>query len=167
MSVAAATPGLRRRMAAFVYEGVLLFGVLFIAELLLFGLAREYSFTLSTSVHEVYCFVILGAYFSWFWSHGGQTVALKAWHLRIVDRAGNPLTQARAFVRYLVSWIWFLPALIAVHLSGRLQSGAQLFGALLAGVLAYVLVARLQPRRQFLHDLICGTQIVDHRPARS
>jgi len=163
---AATAPSLRRRMAAFIYEGVLLFGVLFIADYLFSALTQQHDVMQGRLAGQLFLFVVLGIYFVWFWSHGGQTVALKAWHLRVVDRHGQPLSQWRALARYLLSWLWFLPALLAAWLA-HLGQLAEVFGCVLAGLLGYALVARLHPRRQFLHDLICGTQIVDHKPVRS
>ena len=34
-------------------------------------------------------FVVLGIYFVWFWSRG-QTLAMKTWHIRLVDAQGRP-----------------------------------------------------------------------------
>ena len=81
----APAPGLRRRMAAFVYEGVLLFGVLMIAGLA-YGLATQQRHAL-VGQHglQLFLFVVLGLYLSWFWCHGGQTVAMKTWHVRLVS----------------------------------------------------------------------------------
>ena len=36
--------------------------------------------------------------------------SLKTWDITVVDRAGQPITQARALLRYVLSWLWFLPA---------------------------------------------------------
>ena len=43
----------------------------------------------------LFLFAVLGAYFVWFWSHGGQTVAMKAWQIRLLDAAGRPLPPWR------------------------------------------------------------------------
>ena len=59
-------------------------------------------------------FVVLGLYFSWFWSHGGQTLAMKAWHIRLVRADGSPVPIGRAMARYLVGWLWFAPALLSL-----------------------------------------------------
>ncbi|HEY2928896.1 RDD family protein, partial [Piscinibacter sp.] len=101
--------------------------------------------------------------FTWFWSHGGQTVAMKAWHVRLVDRHGAPVSQARALARYLLSWLWFMPALLVLYLTDMRDLGT-IFGVMLAGVLGYALLARLHPTRQFIHDIVCGTRLVTHRP---
>ncbi len=158
-------PSLARRLAAFVYEGVLLFGVLFIADYLFSALTQQRNAMQGRAAGQAFLFIVLGIYFSWFWSRSGQTVAMKAWHLRVVDAAGRPLTQGRALARYLASWLWFLPALASAYFAGLKTTGA-IFGSLLAGVLAYVLIARLHPSRQFLHDLLCGTRLVSFDPMK-
>ena len=156
-------PSLWRRMASFLYEGVLLFGVTFISGYLYAALTQQRSALIGKSGLQAFEFVVLGIYFIWFWTHGGQTVAMKAWHLRVVDEHGAPLGQGRALARYLLSWLWFLPALASVHFA-ELHGGGAITGALLAGVLGYVLLARLHPSRQFLHDLLCRTRVVTQRP---
>ena len=89
---------------------------------------------------------------------------MKAWHLRVVTRDGQPLGQVRAMLRYLASWIWFVPALAVAWLAG-LHSAAQIFGVMAAGVVAYALLALLHPQRQFWHDALCGTRLVNYRKA--
>jgi uncharacterized RDD family membrane protein YckC len=155
-------PGLWRRMACFTYEGVLLFGVVMIAGYLFSSLTQQRNAMLGRHGLQAFLFVVLGIYFVWFWSRGGQTVAMKAWHIRVVDPAGRPLTQPRAMLRYLLSWLWFLPALLLAWLSGLTSSGS-IFGILAAGVIAYALLARLHPQRQFFHDVVCGTRLITHR----
>lgn len=154
-----AAPSLRRRLAAFVYEGVLLFGVLMIAGLA-YGLVTEQRHAL-VGQHglQAFLFLVLGLYFSWFWTHGGQTVAMKTWHVRLLARDGQPVGLARAWSRYALSWLWFMPALLAAYLSGW-RSGVSIAMALLGGVLLYALLSRFNRRRQFLHDLICRTELV-------
>jgi uncharacterized RDD family membrane protein YckC len=158
-------PGLWRRMACFMYEGVLLFGVVMIAGYLFSTLTQQRNALIGRHGLQAFLFIVLGIYFVWFWSHGGQTVAMRAWHIRLVDSAGRAVSQPRAFVRYLLSWLWFMPALTITWLSG-LSGGAAVSGIMLAGILAYVLLARLHPERQFFHDVVCGTRLVTHRPVR-
>jgi len=159
-------PGIWRRLACFVYEGVLLFGVLMISGYLFSTLTQQRHALLGRHALQGFLFVVLGIYFVWFWSHGGQTVAMKAWHIRLVDRVGAPVSQARALARYVLAWLWFLPALAALYLA-ELHGGLAISAVLLAGVLAYALLARLNPERQFLHDIACGTRLVTWRPALS
>lgn len=156
------TPSVWRRLAAFVYEGVLLFGVLMISAYLYSSLTQQRHALEGRHGLMAFLFVILAVYFTWFWSNGGQTVAMKAWHIRLVDVHGRPVTQARAFLRYLAAWMWLMPALITAGLSGLHDSRA--FGLLLAGVAGYAALARMRPDRQFWHDALCGTQLINWRP---
>ena len=158
-------PGLSRRWACLVYEGLLLFGVLFTATYLYSSVTLQRHALIGKPGLQAFLFLVLGIYFTWFWSRSGQTVAMKAWHIRLVAQDGTPVSQARALARYLLSWIWFLPALAALYLSG-LHSLVAIFGLLAAGVMAYAALSRLHPQRQFLHDAVCGTRLVTHHPRR-
>ncbi len=150
-------------MACFIYEGVLLFGVLMISGYLFSSLTQQRHAMLGRHGLQAFLFVVLGIYFTWFWSRGGQTVAMKAWNIRLVTQDGQPVTQARALLRYLLSWLWFAPALAALYLSGLRGLGV-MFGLLLAGVAIYAALARLHPQRQFWHDAVCGTRLVTVPP---
>lgn len=149
-------------MAAFVYEGVLLFGVAMAA-------AGIYSVVtgMRHALHGRFglmAFLLgtMAVYFVWFWSHGGQTVAMKAWHVRLVDSHGRPVTPLRSLARHILAWLWFAPALLAAGLSGLKSSGSTA-AIVLAGIVAYAWLSRLHPQRQFLHDVACGTRLVDSR----
>jgi uncharacterized RDD family membrane protein YckC len=156
-------PGIVRRLASFLYEGVLLFGVLMIAGMAYSSLTQQRHALVGRHGLQVFVFLLLGLYFAWFWTHGGQTVAMKAWQLRVVDRVGEPLRWPRAIARYLLAWLWFAPALVTLAFTPVRSPGA-ITAVLLAGVLGYALLARLDPRRQFLHDVLCGAQLVRWRP---
>jgi uncharacterized RDD family membrane protein YckC len=154
--------GVARRMAAFVYEGVLLFGVVFIAGYLYAALTQQRHALQGHTGLQVFVFIVLAAYFVTFWSRGGQTVAMQAWHVRLVTASGAAVGPLRALARYLVAWLWFAPALIAASVAG-LHSAAQIFTLMIVGSVAYALLAFLHPQRQFLHDALCGTRLVTWR----
>ena len=156
------TPGVARRMAAFLYEGVLLFGVVFAAGFLYATLTQQQHALQGQMGLQIFVFVVLAVYFVTFWSRGGQTVAMRAWHVRLVTADGAAVTPLRALARYLVGWLWFAPALIAAHFAG-LHNAPQIFTLMIVGVVAFALLAFLHPQRQFLHDAVCGTRLVTWR----
>jgi uncharacterized RDD family membrane protein YckC len=159
-------PGLRRRLACFVYEGVLLFGVVMLAGLA-YGLVTQQRHALvGMRGLQAFVFAVLGLYFGWFWSHDRQTVAMKTWHIRVLTKEGAPLSLTRALCRYLLSWLWFVPALAFAHAAG-LQTGRSIAAALAVGVLGYAAIGQLNPQRQFLHDLLCGTRLALWMNARA
>ncbi len=156
--LAMAAPTLRRRLACFCYEGVLLFGVLVPAAYLYSSLTQQRHALSGLAGLQFFLFLVLGIYFVWFWARGGQTLAMKTWRIRLAAADGRAVSQARAMLRYLCSWIWFVPALAAVHLAG-VRSAIIMFAALAVGVLGYAASALLTPGRQFPHDLLCGTRL--------
>ena len=83
-------PGLARRIACFVYEGVLLFGVLMIAGYLYSTLTQQRHALSGLHGLQAFLFLVLGIYFVWFWSRGGQTVAMRTWHIRLDIHASKP-----------------------------------------------------------------------------
>lgn len=155
-------PGVLRRMACFVYEGVLLFGVVMMAGYLFSSITQQRHALQGKHGLQAFLFVVLGIYFVWFWAKSGQTVAMKTWHVRLVDRQGKPVSQGRALARYGLSWIWFLPALGMAEVTGT-RSGGGLWAWVLGGIIVIATAARLSPQRQFVHDLVCGTRLVDTR----
>jgi uncharacterized RDD family membrane protein YckC len=110
---------------------------------------RWISFTGVVATTLVYCV--------WCWSRGRRTLPMKTWHLGLATVTGAPLSTARAFARYLACWIG--PALAgAVYLAlHRYELGAH--ATWLVGL--NFLWAFVDPERQFLHDRIAGTRIVD------
>ena len=126
---------LRMRLVSLVYEGILLFAVLFVSSYLFLSLARDAQSGLARVIFQIYLLSICGAYFVFCWARTGQTLPMKTWHMRIVTAEGGTLSKGRAFRRYLLA----IPGML---------SGISL------------LWAPLDRERQFLHDRLAGTRIV-------
>jgi uncharacterized RDD family membrane protein YckC len=158
-----AAPPVTRRLVCMVYEGVLLFGIIMLAGLLFAGLMQQRHALHGQWGLRLVLFLVLGAYFVGFWSRRGQTLPMKTWHIELRSRAGGRITAPRAIARYLLAWLWFLPALGIAWATG-LKGGWEVAGVLLAGMLAYAALSRLHPSRQFFHDVLCGTELIDTKP---
>ncbi len=156
------TPSLWRRMACWLYEGILLFGVVFLPGYLFSALSQTRHALDNRHALQGFLFVILGIYFVWFWGRG-QTLAMKTWHIRLVDRQGHPVSQMRALGRYVLSWLWFLPPLASVAYF-QLRPGETLV-ILLGWIAVWALLSRLHPTQQFWHDAWAGTRLVVSHPA--
>lgn len=127
------TPGLPRRLASMVYEAVLLFAVGFFAAWLFYFASGGHDATSGGLRHLLQLFIgtVFAAYFLWCWLRGGQTLAMKAWRIRLVD-----VTPARALARFALA-------------------------ALLVPTLISILWSLLDREGQFLHDRLAGTRLVD------
>lgn len=142
-----------------VYESLLLFGVLALVVLLVL-LSNQHSPQASTNLRmQIAAFFAFGAYFSYFWVRGnGQTLAMKTWRIRLVRASGEPVRWSQALLRYLCSWMWFLPAMLASSAFG-LQRWPMV-AVLGLGMLAWAMTIFLDPQRQFLHDRLAGTRLI-------
>lgn len=163
---AATTPGVARRLACMMYEGVLLFGIVVVVGLFYAGFTQQQHALRGRAGLLASLFVVIALYFTWFWSRHGQTLAMRTWHIRLVTHDGRPVSPMRALLRFLASQLWFLPALGVAHRSGLDRTSPWLVGLTLASwMLLYAGLALLRPDRQFWHDVLCRTRLVSWRPA--
>jgi len=161
-------PGLARRFASMLYEGILLFGVVFIPAYLFSALLQFKGAPGSPLryVFQAYMFGAIGLYFVWCWTHGGQTLPMKTWKFRLVCVAGLRLSAARAWGRYAMVWIGPLLGLAAYKLVvdlaglGTAHFSAAAFWVALPLLLLNWLWAWFDRDRQFLHDRLAGTRLV-------
>ncbi len=156
------TPSLKRRMACWLYEGMLLFAVVFVSGWFFstFGQMRD-AMDSRRHLLQGFLFIIFGIYFTYFWSKG-QSLAMKTWNIRVVGADGKAISQLRAMWRYALSWLWFLPPLAAVqpfHLSA-----GEVMVIVLGWVAIWALMSRFQPGGQFPHDVLAGTRLVSSQP---
>lgn len=128
---------LSRRLASGIYELLIVLALVFIATL-------PFSYLFGDSTHgwkryllQAWVLIVTAAYFTWFWTRGGQTLPMKTWRFRLVAADGGPVTFSRALRRYGLAAVGFL--------------------ALGVGFL-WALVDR---DAQFLHDRFAGTALVD------
>lgn len=157
-----AAPGLMRRMASFVYEGLLLFGLGLIPGMVgaIFVALTGHRHPLqSDTALRALTLLIYAVYFSWFWSSRGQTLAMQTWHIRVVTVKGEALSQSRALLRFVAACAWFAPAALLAAVNGWTRW--QGLAAAAVGVVAYALLSQLHPQSQFWHDAACGTRLVD------
>lgn len=155
------TPSLWRRMACWIYESMLLFGVVFLAGYLFGTLTQTRHALNNRHALQAFLFVIFGIYFVWFWAKG-QTLAMKTWHIRVVNKQGQAITQSHAMLRYVASWLWLLPPLL---LALPLQWGpATTSAALFLWIVVWALSSKLHKDGQFWHDAIAGTRLIVSEP---
>lgn len=150
-------PSLHRRMACWVYEGVLLFGVVFMSAYLFGTLSQTRHALDNRHALQAFLFIVFAIYFVWLWSRG-QTLAMRTWQIRVVDRHGRQLTQARALLRYVLSWLWFIPPLAAIGPFKLSPTASTVI--VIAWAAVWAALSRFHPQRQFLHDAVAGTRLI-------
>ncbi len=141
-----------------VYELLLALAALFLPFLVFeFVVNASHAATVEHG-RQALAFLVLGAYFIHQWSRTGQTLAMQTWRLRVTLRGGEPVPPKRAALRYLLAWMWVLPALVVSAILGLEHWHA--LGAIAVGIAAWSLTAFLDRERQFLHDRLAGTRLV-------
>lgn len=99
--------GLPRRFAAIFYDSLSLLAVLFFATWLLVALAGG-AFTPGHPLLRAFLCLLGGLFFAGFWTHGGQTLGMKSWRIRLVAADGGPVGWGPALLRCLaavLSWV--------------------------------------------------------------
>ncbi|MGZ3252902.1 MAG: RDD family protein [Burkholderiaceae bacterium] len=150
-------PPLKHRLASMIYEAMLLFGVLFISAWLFSTLLQQRNALYLRHALQYWLFLIVGIYFVWFWTHNGQTLAMKTWRIKLVTKNGDDVKIGRAVFRYLLAWLWFAPGLaLAACLGAKTWL---LIWIPAANMLLWAAAIYLDPNRQFLHDRFAGTRL--------
>ncbi|MDF0604494.1 RDD family protein [Neisseriaceae bacterium TC5R-5] len=114
--------------------------------------------------------IALFAYFTYCWVHGGQTAAMKTWHLRLVNQYGGPVSWQQASMRFVVALILFV-GLPLLSYQGWLRVYGPNPQSIIFALSWYAvpfLSRYYDKERCFLHDRLAGTrQIQLPKSARS
>lgn len=129
-------PGFWRRIICLLYEFLILLAIIFIASFIFHLVFRDTSASYFKPLYQLYLLFVMGYYFIWFWTHGGQTLAMQAWKIRIVTSEGQMLSNRKAIIRYLLA------------VTGTLFLGAGFLWAL------------IDREHLYLHDRLTGTRLI-------
>jgi uncharacterized RDD family membrane protein YckC len=102
--------GLLRRLAALAYDCVLLLGLIAAYGFVIVYLRGGDPVAPSTPWFSAGLVTLAGLFFCWFWTHGGQTLGMLAWRIRLVTTNGGAIGWRRAVARYCAAWLSLLPA---------------------------------------------------------
>jgi len=91
-----------RRIAAIFYDSILLAGILFVATAALLALNEGEAFKPGNPFYTSALVVITATFFIWFWTHGGQTLGMRAWKIRLERADGNPCDTRTALTHWIV-----------------------------------------------------------------
>ena len=160
------TVGLFKRLVVMVYDGLLLMAVVAFTSAIVMAiylaLAPESLFIdpatldnpkivklsdtgrlIGNILFSLNALVVSFLFYGWFWTHGGQTLGMKAWSLYLIKPDGKFVDWRLALKRYLASLL-----------------SLAVFGLGFTWIL-------LNRRRMAWHDLLTNTQIVRHKPQKN
>ena len=130
-------PGIARRLASAAYDLLLVVALVLVATFPFLAIFGDSTFGWRRHVLQAWILAVAAAYFIGFWTHGGQTLPMKTWRIRLVREDGSKVGVARSIHRFLIA----------------------LLGTLAAGL--GFLWAFWDREGRFLHDRLSGTALVD------
>ena len=135
--MADAAPSLLRRLASMLYESMLLFAIAFLGVWLFQFAAGTFQIDgWRLRLLQLFLLALFAAYFLWCWLRGGQTLAMKAWRIKLVAKSGHARLPPKAALLRFFYALLLVPTTIGIF---------------------WVLVDR---DRQFLHDRLAGSLLV-------
>lgn len=96
--------GLLRRLAAIFYDTLLLAAVLIVATIPSLFMINPKAPPGQHPILTIWLFLVAFMFFAWFWIHGGQTLGMRAWRIRVQTRDGKPISWWQAMLRFLMSF---------------------------------------------------------------
>ncbi len=160
------TPSRLRRFAGMMYEGVLLFGIVFAAGYLFDTLTESHDGNMFRPARQLLLFAAIGVYFLACW-RGGQTLPMKTWDIRLVARDGSRPTMGRLLLRYLLMWPVPLAAALLVKGASMLTGYTSTDLLIVFAPFCNFIWTWFDRDGQFLHDRLTGTRLIDFKqPSR-
>lgn len=109
------TASFLRRLGAMFYDfmlalsSVILAGFLFTAAIMsILGIENIPAGSPVAKVIFALLVLFTFGFYGWFWTHGGQTLGMRAWKLKLVGKDSSSITWVQAFFRFcyaIISWI--------------------------------------------------------------
>jgi uncharacterized RDD family membrane protein YckC len=130
-------PGVARRLASGLYDLLLVVALVLIATFPFLALFGDSTHGWRRSLLQFWVLFVAAAYFVGFWSHGGQTLPMKTWRIRLTRLDGEKVGVMQGINRFSFAVL------------GLLAAGLGFLWAL------------WDRDRQFLHDRIAGTVLVE------
>jgi uncharacterized RDD family membrane protein YckC len=128
--------GLLRRVAAAIYDTLLVTAVLMLVTLVLLALRGGEPISPGNLLYQIVLVGTTAGFFIGFWVHGGQTLGMRAWRLRVEQRSGESMTWKISALRFVAAILSMAPL------------GLGLFWLI------------LDPEGLSWHDRIAGTRVV-------
>ena len=133
-----AAPGLLKLGACLLYELLTIVAVIFVSTGLFVMIAGDAGHGVKRLLLQLFLWLVVGAYYIRCWIKTGQTLAMQAWKLKLVDEKHQLLTIRQAIARYVLATM-----------------SMALFGA-------GFLWAIIDKNSQFLHDRLLSYKVVSY-----
>lgn len=99
-----------RRLGALLYDALILAALWMLATAPLLALTGGEAIGQGAPWFRLYLMVIAAVFFCWFWTHGGQTLGMRAWRAKLETTDGQSVDWPRAGIRFAAVLLSLAPA---------------------------------------------------------
>ena len=116
-----------RLLAVMMYDSMLLVSVLLVAAAVAVALNGGEAIGANNPFFFVYLLGVAFIFYGWFWTHGGQTLGMRAWRIYLISGNNTGINWQQAFLRFMVGlfswlplglgywWLWLSPDKLSWH----------------------------------------------------
>lgn len=162
--------GLVRRLMAIMYDLFLLLALLFIATSAVMVFNQGNAIAPGHPLYAFYvtCLLIISfCFYGWFWTHGGQTLGMKTWKMKLQQSNAQSITWPLALIRFTTTIISLLVIVWAVKYASDRSLTMTIWpvaGIGLAGISFFW--SLFDPQRRTWHDIASNCVLVDLRQGK-
>lgn len=158
--------GLFRRLAAIFYDCLILLFAVYMPSSIAVVAIRHKGLEPGNHLWQIYLVLITFIYFAAFWTYGGQTLGMKAWHIRLRRTDCGPATVWQALLRFLAVAAPLLLAGLVYSLPQDGTARAALADACLAILGLSFLWSLIDRDKRTWHDRLSETHLVFEKPIK-
>ncbi len=97
-------PNLLRHLAVIAYDLFLLIAVLLVAGLLIVAVNGGQAISTGNPFFSAYLILVSFLFYGWFWTHGGQTIGMRSWKVRLISN-NDAITWSQCFRRFITAFL--------------------------------------------------------------
>lgn len=97
-----------RRLLIILYDSMLLVSIYFLLTLALLPITKGQAISSGNIFYVIYLLLIAYVYFGWQWTHGGQTLGMRTWKVKLISDSRNSIDWKKATIRFglsILSWL--------------------------------------------------------------
>ncbi|MDO8826250.1 RDD family protein [Methylophaga sp.] len=120
-------PGPFRLLGVMLYDIMLLVSVLMVATAVAVAFNGGEAIGANNPFFFIYLIGVAFVFYGWFWTHGGQTLGMRAWRIYLISGNNTGISWQQAFLRFVVGifswlplglgywWLWLSPDKLSWH----------------------------------------------------
>lgn len=112
---------LPRRFAAMFYDSLLLVAVLIAATIPVIIVTHGEATNSGNPFVGSWLFMVSFLFFAWFWTHGGQTLGMHAWKIRLQRDSERVITLWQALLRFITGLPAWVVLFLGIFLCGSIS----------------------------------------------